>query len=53
MEKLVTEEKIKNKSTTLQPQMLQDLKNVNQEKVLTYEEAFAKIEEATGISDID
>jgi hypothetical protein len=53
MEKIVTEENVKNKSTTLQTQMLQDLKNVNQEKVLSYEEAFAKIEEATGISDID
>lgn len=33
--------------------MLQEMKNINTEKVLSYEEAFAKIEEATGISDTE
>jgi len=37
----------------MQDKYLQELKELVKEKVLSYEEAFAKIEEATGVKDVD
>ena len=37
----------------MQEKYLQELKELVKEKVLSYEEAFAKIEEATGVKEVD